>query len=61
MLRAGLQACRKLGITRALVTCDSDNPGSWKTIERNGGVLERESWMDELERSCRWYWIDLAG
>ena len=47
MLGEALGACRKLGITKALLTCDSDNPGSCRTIERNGGVLDREAWMPE--------------
>jgi predicted acetyltransferase len=29
----------ELGIGRVLVTCDDDNEGSIRTIERNGGVL----------------------
>ena len=29
-----------LGIARILVTCDADNIGSIKVIERNGGILE---------------------
>jgi len=30
----------ELGIGRVLVTCDDDNVGSIRTIEKNGGVLE---------------------
>jgi predicted acetyltransferase len=40
MLRAALPVARSLGIASALVTCDYDNIGSRKAIERNGGVLE---------------------
>jgi predicted acetyltransferase len=41
ILRQSLQIAReKLGLKRVLVTCDDDNVGSIKTIERNGGVLE---------------------
>jgi predicted acetyltransferase len=39
MLRAALPFARALGIHRALVTCDADNLGSRKVIERNGGAL----------------------
>ncbi len=42
MLREALGVARELGIERALVTCDVDNVGSRKVIERNGGVLEDE-------------------
>jgi predicted acetyltransferase len=41
ILRQSLQIARqKLGLRRVLVTCDDDNVGSIKTIEKNGGVLE---------------------
>lgn len=59
MLRQGLEVLRGLGIERALVTCDDDNPGSIGTIEHCGGVLE-----DTRPRECgtltRRYWIDLT-
>lgn len=59
MLAVVLDHCRELGIRRALLTCDADNPGSWKTIEGNGGVLAREDWQPSEERVQRWYWIEL--
>ncbi|HEX8767901.1 MAG TPA: GNAT family N-acetyltransferase [Jatrophihabitans sp.] len=42
MLRAALPVAAELGIDRALITCDSDNVGSRRVIEANGGVLEDE-------------------
>ncbi|HEY2237840.1 MAG TPA: GNAT family N-acetyltransferase [Streptosporangiaceae bacterium] len=42
MLAAALPVARGLGIDRALLTCLSDNIGSRKVIEANGGVLEDE-------------------
>lgn len=42
MLRAALPVAHRLGIDRALVTCDADNMASRKVIERNGGILDRE-------------------
>ncbi|MFI0924174.1 GNAT family N-acetyltransferase [Streptomyces sp. NPDC021012] len=35
-----LLRARDLGLDRVLVTCDEDNPGSARTIELGGGVLE---------------------
>lgn len=57
-LDAVLTEAGRLGLERVLVTCDDDNLGSARTIERNGGVLEdvRDS---EVGRKRR-YWIDLA-
>ena len=37
MVRQTLPLCAPLGIERALITCDVDNTGSIKVIERNGG------------------------
>jgi predicted acetyltransferase len=42
MLAEGLAQARQLGIEHALITCDVDNIGSRRVIERNGGVLEDE-------------------
>lgn len=61
MVALALDECRKLGIKRVLMCCDSDNTGSEKTILRNGGVLENE--VEEIEDGkkslVRRYWIDL--
>ncbi len=40
ILRLVLPEARNLGFGRVLVTCDSDNVGSRRIIERSGGVLE---------------------
>ncbi|MCC3763146.1 GNAT family N-acetyltransferase [Glycomyces sp. TRM65418] len=40
MLAAALPRAAGLGIEKALITCDADNIGSRKVIERNGGTLE---------------------
>ena len=42
MLFMALPIAKELGIDRALVTCDKNNPASAKTILRCGGVLEDE-------------------
>ena len=58
ILRQSLQIARqKLGLTRVLVTCDDDNVGSIKTIERNGGVLESIVSGPDGDNSKRRYWI----
>jgi len=49
----------KLGIGRILVTCDDDNTGSIKTIERNGGVLESTVAVAGFDKPIRRYWIEL--
>lgn len=50
-LALALGRAAELGLTRVLVTCDVDNVGSARTIEKNGGVLETEL------QGKRRYWI----
>ncbi|HSC26322.1 MAG TPA: GNAT family N-acetyltransferase, partial [Vicinamibacterales bacterium] len=51
-------AYEQLGIDRVLLTCDDDNVGSIRTIEKNGGVLEDVVSGPDLEKPKRRYWID---
>ena len=57
MIALALEECRKLGMDRVLMVCDSDNIGSARSIIKNGGVLENEI-MTEGSIVQR-YWIDL--
>jgi len=58
MLALALGQCRSLGLDRVLLTCDSDNLGSIKVIEANGGVFEDEAATDsDPSEVVRRYWI----
>jgi predicted acetyltransferase len=60
MLRLSVQIAReKHGIGRVLVTCDDDNIGSIRTIEKNGGTLENIVSGPELDKPKRRYWIEV--
>jgi predicted acetyltransferase len=48
-----------LGLDRLLVTCDDDNVGSIRTIEKNGGVFE--DIVVARGKALRRYWIDARG
>ena len=62
ILRQSLQIAReKLGLKRVLVTCDDDNVGSIKTIEKNGGVLESIVAGTDADTPKRRYWVDTAA
>lgn len=58
MLKQALLIAKKMGIVKALLTCDKENVASAKTIVKNGGVLDSEGIYKgkEIQR----YWIDLA-
>jgi predicted acetyltransferase len=59
MLRLSVQIAHDtLGIDRVLVTCDDDNDGSIRTIEKNGGVLENVVSGPDLGKPKRRYWIE---
>ncbi len=58
MLRLALRECRRMGMTRVLVTCDRENIASARTIRNNGGVLENE--VAPEGRVTQRYWIALT-
>jgi predicted acetyltransferase len=59
MLGQAIQiASDRLALHRVLVTCDDDNVGSIRTIEKNGGVLENIISGPDLDTPKRRYWID---
>ncbi len=57
MIGLALEECRKLGLNKVLMTCDSGNIGSAKSIMNNGGVFESEV-MEDGKPEQR-YWITL--
>ena len=57
MLRLLLATEPARAIGRILVTCSTANAASRRTIEANGGVLERIVFADEVNRETCHYWI----
>ena len=57
MLRLNVKNAKKLGIEKILVTCDSDNTASEKTILANSGVFESTINVDGTE--MKRYWINV--
>ncbi len=60
MLKEALIYCSKLGLEKVLVTCDDNNVGSFKVIEKNGGVFE--GFYDPKNGGTlkRRYWISIS-
>jgi predicted acetyltransferase len=54
MLVAGLVECRRLGLSRVLLTCASDNEPSRRVILAGGGVPDGSSRGEDR------FWIDLG-
>ena len=61
MLALALKKAKTMGLEKVLVTCDEDNIGSAKVIEKNGGVLENiiENIIDGTRIHTKRYWIEL--
>ena len=60
ILHLALQIARdRCRTDRVLVTCDDDNAGSIRAIEKNGGMLEDIGSGPDLGKKTRRYWIDL--
>ena len=58
ILRQSLDLAKEIGLSKVLMTCNDDNIGSIKVIEKHGGVLENK--VDEEGRLLRRYWINNA-
>lgn len=57
LLKFALLKARELGLEKILITCDKDNVGSRRVIEKNGGVFDREISVED--RPVLHFWIDL--
>lgn len=60
MLSLVLMEAGKAGLNRVLLTCDTDNVASCKTIEKCGGTLEREEPFFYEDESYYKYWIEIG-
>ncbi|RGL38922.1 GNAT family acetyltransferase [Paenibacillus polymyxa] len=58
MLALALGKAKELGISKALVVCDSDNISSKRTILRNGGIPDKDYIEEDGNRVNR-FWIEL--
>ena len=61
-LKLGLEKAKEIGLKdKVLITCDDDNIGSCKIIEKNGGILENkiENRDDDEVFLTRRYWVKL--
>ncbi|GAB4336455.1 MAG: GNAT family N-acetyltransferase [Phototrophicales bacterium] len=59
MLKLVLIEAQKRGMKRVMLTCDDDNIGSQKVIQKNGGVLQDVVKLDFRDRPTMRWWIDL--
>lgn len=60
MLARCLDEARALGISRVLITCDTDNIGSRRVIEKAGGVLENTVDSPTTGKQTLRFWVGLS-
>ncbi|HOJ32682.1 MAG TPA: GNAT family N-acetyltransferase [Candidatus Hydrogenedentes bacterium] len=51
------EARNRLGLSRVLITCDSDNIGSARIIQKNGGCFENEVISDWSGKPVSRFWV----
>lgn len=59
ILKLTLEKARERRSDRVLVTCDTDNLGSAKIIEKNGGKLQDQAISTRSGKLISRYWIEL--
>jgi predicted acetyltransferase len=59
ILRLTLAEARRLGLSRVLLTCDTDNVASAKIIEGQGGTLQDQAVSQRSGKLISRYWIEL--
>jgi predicted acetyltransferase len=61
ILAMALERAREMDIREVLVTCDTDNVGSRRIIEANGGRLENEVQVPNSQVRKLRFWIENGG
>jgi predicted acetyltransferase len=57
-LKLALEKAKLLGLQRVMLTCDADNTGSFRIIEKNGGVLSGKAVSPYSGKPILRYWIE---
>jgi predicted acetyltransferase len=60
ILKLMLDEARQLRLEKVLITCDADNLGSARIIEKNGGVLEGQGISKISGKLVNRYWIEIG-
>lgn len=60
MLELALEYAKEIGLDRVMLGCYSDNAGSIKAIQKNGGKLMQEKLYSD-GKPMHIYWINLEG
>ncbi|MFL5802716.1 MAG: GNAT family N-acetyltransferase [Roseiflexaceae bacterium] len=61
LLALTLEHARQHQLTSVLITCDTDNIGSARIIEKNGGRLLDQTMVEGRDKPISRYWIELSS
>ena len=59
ILKLALIECQKIGINNVMISCKKNNILSAKVIEYNGGMFEREEFIEEENEYYKIYYIKI--
>ncbi len=59
ILKMMLEQAKKKGIYKVLLGVHDSNIGSWKTVEKCGGIMENIVHIENDDEPIRRYWIDI--
>jgi predicted acetyltransferase len=59
ILKLTLEKAKTLGLKKVFVTCDADNVGSAKIIEKNGGKLAGQTISHITAKMISQFWIEI--
>lgn len=60
LLKLTLEKAKDLGLEKVFLTCDTDNTGSAKVIENNGGKLAGYAIWEATGKEISQYWIEIG-
>jgi len=58
LLALTLEKAQTLGIKRVRITCDTDNIGSARVIEKNGGIFSGQMIYERSGKQISQYWVE---
>ncbi len=61
LLALMLERARAMGLKRVLLTCDEDNSGSSRIMQKNGGIQTKRFFYPPTGKNKLHYWFDLEN
>lgn len=59
-LKLAIKKYKNMNISKIMITCLKSNTPSKKVIEKYGGILKKETFMEQYNDYVEEYWIDIS-